>query len=160
MKRDALSFSPHPLSAWWSTKRIKNMPEPHWARESWHRGLPVAWLQTHAEQRWEASPDGVWNIWLLAQAVGWLSGLFEHKLAWESLCRMLPEAFFRDVCQLNVWITLFTPLWQGRYFIQKQRVSPQPCIFFSQLIISYYVTKTEQDVFSCVSSFYPSLQSQ
>lgn len=40
-----------------------------------------------------ASPDRVWNIWLLAQAVGWLSGLFEHKLAWESLCRMLLEAF-------------------------------------------------------------------
>lgn len=25
--------------------------------------------------------------------MGWLSGLFEHKLAWESLCRMLLEAF-------------------------------------------------------------------
>lgn len=43
--------------------------------------------------RMRHSPDGVWNIWLLAQAVGWLSGLFEHKLAWESLCRMLLEAF-------------------------------------------------------------------
>lgn len=40
-----------------------------------------------------ASSDRVWNIWLLARAVGWLSGLFEHKLAWESLCRMLLEAF-------------------------------------------------------------------
>lgn len=50
LKRDHFSSCSYPPSAWWSTQRIKNMLESRWVRESWHRGLPVAWLQPHVGQ--------------------------------------------------------------------------------------------------------------